>query len=123
MIVSPARSYPGSWDSRRILPGLPLSPESLPVYLHNKGITVGLGITEEWMARNIRLDAAWTYINANASLSKAQAMEMVSSNLDKLLGLNSKENAGWVAWQGDFFAMDGRVKAVRGEGQAAVDLF
>lgn len=123
VIVSPARSYPGSYDSRRVLPGLPLSPESLPVYLHNKGITVGLGITEEWMARNIRLDAAWTYINANASLSKAQAMEMVSSNLDKLLGLESKENAGWVAWQGDFFSMNSKVSAVRGEGRASVDMF
>jgi hypothetical protein len=123
VIVSPARSYPSTWDSRRILPGLPLSLESLPVYLHNKGITVGLGITEEWMARNVRVDAVWTYSNANGSLSKSQAMDLVSSNLEKLLGLKKGEHEGWVAWQGDFFSLQGKVKAVRGEGRMTVDLF
>ena len=123
MIVSPARSYPGDWDSRRILPGLPLSEDSLPVHLSKKGITVGLGITEEWMARNVRLDAAWTYINSNGSMSKSQAMDLVSANLDKLLGLKSGEQQGWVAWEGDFFSLQGKVRAIRGEGSTGVDLF
>lgn len=84
---------------------------------------MGLGITEEWMARNVRLDAAWTYINSNGSLSKSQAMDLVSANLDKLLGIKTGEHQGWVAWEGDIFSMQGKVRAIRGEGSSRVDLF
>lgn len=49
VIVNPAKAFPGTWDSRRSLPGLPLSNMSLPAYLADHGIKVGLGINEEWV--------------------------------------------------------------------------
>lgn len=38
VIVSPARSFPGTWDQRRILPGPPLSQHTLPSYLAERGV-------------------------------------------------------------------------------------
>ena len=91
--------------------------------------TVGLGITEEWEARNTRYDAAWAYANAPHTFSKQDALDLVSSNLEELLGLNDGKTSiaagdkGWVAYEGDLFGFGGRVKAVRSEGSDMVDLF
>ena len=113
VVVTRARSYPTDWDSRRIIPGPPLSKHTLPSFLTSRGVKVGLGIMEEWEARNIRNDAAWTF--ASGGFSKAQAIDLVSSNLAELLGLDDREsvrNTDWVAYQGDFFSLEGKVRAV-----------
>ncbi|KAJ9128028.1 hypothetical protein QFC24_000319 [Naganishia onofrii] len=125
VIVNPARAFPGTWDSRRSLPGLPLSNMSLPAYLANHGIKVGLGINEEWMARNTRLDMAWEYTNGAGVFSKASALELVTSNMDHLLGLSesSAEDASWVAYEGNPFALQATVRAVRGENRPYVHIF
>ncbi len=59
VIISPARSYPGTWDTRRIMAGPPVTEQSLVSYLADHGVTVALGINEEWAARNTRYEAAW----------------------------------------------------------------
>ena len=41
------------------LPGLPLSQDSAITALRNHNVTVGLGVQEQWSARNIRFDVAW----------------------------------------------------------------
>ncbi|KAK4684354.1 hypothetical protein P7C73_g5825, partial [Tremellales sp. Uapishka_1] len=116
VIVANARSFPGEWNSRRILPGPPLSKHTLPSYLVSHGVTVGLGITEEWQARNTRYDAAWVYANSPEVFSKQSALDLVSSNLEELLGLNEGKTAGgWVAYEGDLFGFGGRVRAVKDE--------
>lgn len=51
VIVNPPRSLPSTWDQRRTLPGLPLSNFSLPAFLFNHGVKVGLGINEEWVSQ------------------------------------------------------------------------
>jgi hypothetical protein len=145
VIVNPPRSLPSTWDQRRTLPGLPLSNSSLPAFLTSHGIKVGLGINEEWvsrmtaclihsadigcfakMARNTRLEMAWEYTNGNGVYSKATALDLVTSNLRDLLGFiatSSVEDASWVAFEGDPFALQATVKAVRGEGRAHVNVF
>ena len=130
VIVSPSRSFPLGWDSRRILPGPPLSNKTLPAYLASNGVKVGLGIAEEWQARNTRNDAAWEYASNPEVFSKQQAIELVSTNLESLLGVKAKsvdsemeESGSWVAWEGDWFSMEARVRGVRSEGSETVDLF
>ncbi len=64
--------------------------------------------------------------NSAGTVNKSAALDLVSTNLEKLLGLktsSSKGSASWVAYEGDMFTMEGRVKAVRAEGKAVVDLF
>lgn len=59
VILSPARQFPQTWNSQRILPGPPLTQQSSVGVLLSHNITLGLGITEEWEARNQRFDVAW----------------------------------------------------------------
>ncbi|OCF30643.1 amidohydrolase [Kwoniella heveanensis BCC8398] len=133
VIVAPVRSYPGDWDSRRIIPSVPLSNHTLPSYLVSHGVTVGLGIVEEWQARNTLYEAAWVYASSPPGVfTKRDALDLVGKNLETLLGLKDghhrhsyegESQGGWVAHEGDVFSLGGKVKAVRGVGQVAVDLF
>lgn len=59
VILIPARQFPGFWDRQRALPGPPLSSQSAIGVLISHNVTLGLGIVEEWEARNQRLDVAW----------------------------------------------------------------
>jgi hypothetical protein len=83
------------------------------------------------MARNTRNDAAWAYANSPDVFSKKDALDLVSSNLEVLLGLVDREQQaqvqaraerGWVAWEGDWTSFEGRVRAIRPEGGRVVDL-
>lgn len=69
VIVNPPRSFPSTWDSRRVLPGLPLANSSLPAYLAAQGIKVGLGIDEEWVSNVDELSRDHPFINQRASLA------------------------------------------------------
>ena len=48
VVVAPARSFPADWDSRRIMPGLPISNHSLVSYLASKGVVSDLS-TQLWL--------------------------------------------------------------------------
>jgi hypothetical protein len=61
-------------------------------------------------------------------------MDLVSKNLETLLGLHERasddvsgeeraEETGWVAWEGDWATFGGRVRAVKGAGVREVHLF
>lgn len=91
-----------------------------------------MGITEAWQARNTQNDAAWVYASNPEVFSKQGAIDLVSGNLEELLGLKDGQSASapdeneksWVAWEGDLFSgAFGRVRAVRSRGAEKVDLF
>ncbi|KAF8332695.1 composite domain of metallo-dependent hydrolase [Cantharellus anzutake] len=98
VILIPARQFPDTWDKLQSLPGPPLTPESSIGLLLRHGVTVGLGVVEEWEARNQRLDLGWAYFEANGTISKREAIALASSNLEKILGLER---------QGDLVAYEG----------------
>jgi hypothetical protein len=127
VVVAPSRSFPSDWDSHRILPGPPISNHTLPSYLASHGVKVALGIEENWQARNTRNDAAWIYANNPEVFSKQDAIGLVSKNLGALLGLDTGDKVegedSWVAWEGDWFSIDARVRGVKGAGSEMVDLF
>jgi hypothetical protein len=58
--------------------------------------------------------------------SKQQAIDLVSTNLEELLGLKvddfGRDNS-WVAWEGDWFSINARVRGVKALGSETVDLF
>jgi hypothetical protein len=92
-------------------------------------VVVGLGIEESWQARNTRNDAAWAYANNPEVFSKQDAIDLVSENLVELLSLREGDKAvggeeeSWVAWEGDWFTMEARVRGVKAMGSEVVDLF
>lgn len=93
------------------LPGPPLTNETAITTLLAHGVTVGIGIVEQWSARNTRFDVAWvcrfTFIRSLAlsygyqaalesfdRISKEQALALASVNLEKLLGVKPSGGLG-----------------------------
>ncbi|KDQ57532.1 hypothetical protein JAAARDRAFT_35246 [Jaapia argillacea MUCL 33604] len=85
VVLNPSRPFPAVWESRRILPGPPLSEQSAISLLLSHNVTVGIGIQEKWSARNLFFDIAWAALEAGGRISEVQALSL-SSNLEKLLG-------------------------------------
>ncbi|KAH8116645.1 composite domain of metallo-dependent hydrolase [Phellopilus nigrolimitatus] len=125
VVVSPSRPFPATWESRRILPGPPLTRDSAISLLLAHNVTVGIGIEESWSARNTRFDAAWAALESFGSITKTQALELVSSNLETLLGLNvDPELTDLVATEtGDIFDFEGKVVGIISPRKGAVNLF
>ncbi|KAI0653864.1 carbohydrate esterase family 9 protein [Cubamyces menziesii] len=90
VIVAPTRPFPHSWDEKRLLPGPPLSEKNAVAELLAHGVTVGVGVPEAWEARNTRFDIAWAALESNGTISKATALALASTNVEKLLGVETE---------------------------------
>ena len=86
VILNPVRPFPASWETRRILPGPPLTEESQILRLLNHHVVVGIGILESWEAQNARFDLGWAALEAGGKISKKQALMLGTVNMRKLLG-------------------------------------
>jgi len=89
VILTPSRAFPETWEMKRILPGPPLTQDTAITTLLAHGVKVGLGILEQWSARNTRFDAAWAALESDGQISKSEALALVSTNLEELLGVDS----------------------------------
>ncbi|KAF5380445.1 hypothetical protein D9615_004477 [Tricholomella constricta] len=94
VILNPSRPFPYVWEDRRILPGPPLSRDGAVVKLMSHGVTVGIGCEEIWSARNLPFDVAWAAIEAGGRISRSQALAIGSVNVEKLLGVEVREEGG-----------------------------
>ncbi|KIJ15978.1 hypothetical protein PAXINDRAFT_99322 [Paxillus involutus ATCC 200175] len=133
VIVTPPRSFPFTWEGRRILHGPPVTEQSLITTLFAHGVTVGIGhqgVGEEptitgWAARNLRWDAAWASIDSQGSIGVADALTMATTNVEKLLGVTRKAfDSDMVATKGgELLSFEGKVVAVTSPRRRVVDLF
>ncbi|KAJ4472838.1 carbohydrate esterase family 9 protein [Lentinula edodes] len=127
VILSPARSFPFFWDMRRILPGPPLTQHSAVSTLLANNVTVGVGVNfdESWAVRNTRFDVSWASLEAGGEISKAGAIALVSSNLEKLLGLAAGTvSSNLIATTGGtVLDFESKVVAVASAKRGVVDLF
>jgi len=133
VILNPVRPFPSSWESRRILPGPPLTEESQILRLLNHNVTVGIGILESWEAQNARFDLGWAALEAGGKISKEKAFSLGTVNMLKLLGseedLDAPEKG--LPWEGELVATVGgdllefgsRVVAVASPRRGFVDVF
>ncbi|PIL26899.1 hypothetical protein GSI_10037 [Ganoderma sinense ZZ0214-1] len=124
VLLTQPRPFPKEWEARRILPGPPLSAKSQVVTLLEHGVTVGLGTVDSDKARNTRFDAGWAALEAGGTISKAQAIALVSTNVEKLLGI--ERDAGeteLVATSGGDLLGFGKVVAVISPVRGVVDVF
>ncbi|KAH8924813.1 hypothetical protein BT69DRAFT_1318637 [Atractiella rhizophila] len=127
ILLSP-RCSPTDWDKRRCLDGPPLSDTSLPVYLTLNNVTVAFGAYgANAFARFRWYEAGWAYKTSAGRISKEQAVAWAAGNLEKILGLETKdvvekgELADFVAFEGDPFELSGRPRVVAdGSGQVFV---
>ncbi|KAL5631170.1 hypothetical protein ACGC1H_006866 [Rhizoctonia solani] len=125
VIAIPTRSFPSTWDQARILPGPPLSRDSLIVRLLKSNVTVGVGVVESWEARNTRFDIGWAALESDGDIKKNDALALGTTNLQKLLGLEGNDLFGdLVAYHGGgCFDLASRPVAVLSSARATVDLF
>ncbi|KAF9239773.1 hypothetical protein BU15DRAFT_74314 [Melanogaster broomeanus] len=133
VIVTPPRSFPFTWEGRRILHGPPVTEQSLITTLFANGVTVGIGhqgVEEEaqmagWAARNLRWDVAWASIDSQGLISTADALTMATANVEKLLGVTRKAlDCDMVATKGgELLSFEGKVVAITSPRRRVVDLF
>ncbi|KAF5354651.1 hypothetical protein D9756_005354 [Leucocoprinus leucothites] len=88
VILTPAKPLPLTWEKRRILPGPPITKETALSILLQHGVTVGIGSELVWSTRNLPFELAWAAIEAGGKISKEQAFEIGSVNIEKLLGVD-----------------------------------
>ncbi|KAF8584419.1 carbohydrate esterase family 9 protein [Ramaria rubella] len=117
VVLTPSRSFPGTWDQRRILPGPPITYETPLTTLLAHNVTVAIGIVDEFAARNTRFDVAWAALESSGRIDKHTAFELASTNLETLLGVRVvPEQREYVAWHGgDALEMRGKAVAVFSE--------
>jgi len=122
VIVYP-RPFPDSWKSKRILPGPPLSRDNSIAILLAHNVTVGVGIEEQWSARNTRFDIAWASIETGGTLSQTQAISLASVNLETLLGVHAPNEDLVVVKHGSLLDFEGQVAGIISPSRGTVDLF
>ncbi|KAJ7485560.1 amidohydrolase-domain-containing protein [Mycena latifolia] len=131
VILTPPRSFPYSWEQRRILAGPPLTAQSSAAWLAAHNVTVGLGpqglagdaSMSAWAVRNLRFDMAWVALESGGSISKEAALAMASSNIEELLGVRSAGAEFAVTRGGDLFTFESKIVAMISSTRGVVDLF
>jgi imidazolonepropionase-like amidohydrolase len=101
VILTANRGAPDTFEKRNTLPGPPLSKSPAAV-LAAAGVKFGLAIAGEGDSHihNIPIEAAWAA--KYAGLSSKQAVDLVSRNIEEILGLDvRKENRDFVIFEGN----------------------
>ncbi|KAF9566706.1 carbohydrate esterase family 9 protein [Agrocybe pediades] len=122
VVLRPSRPFPGTWRSKRILPGPPLSEETSFTILKEHNVTVGLGVEEQWSSRNVRFDAAWAALEANGKISRSEAIALASTNLEHLLGVKNPNLDLVAVKRGTLLDFEGQVTGIISPQRGTVEL-
>lgn len=124
--LAPAQSYAESWDQRRALTGAPLTNGTAVDKLVEAGVVTALGLEEDWLIRDLALLAGRAYQNGGGRLDEKTALDLISTNVHRILGRGLEEEAGveghFVVFEGSPLEIGSRVKAVGG-GLGRVSVF
>ncbi|KAH6651657.1 amidohydrolase [Truncatella angustata] len=122
VVLSPLLSYRASWDERRALTGAPLTNGTAIDKLIDAGVVTAIGLEEDWLVRDLAVLAGIAYANGEGRLGQKDALDLVSSNVYKILGLKSPEAAeDFIIYEGNPLEIGAQVKAV-GSGSSTVTL-
>lgn len=127
VVLAPVQSYGETWDQRRALTGAPRTNGTSVDRLVAAGVTTALGLEEDWRVRDLALLAGVAYRNSGGLLSEAEALGLISGNVDRMLGLddekNEKKNKGhFLVFEGSPLEIGSRIRAVGG-GLGRVSVF
>ncbi|KAG2221768.1 hypothetical protein INT45_003408 [Circinella minor] len=114
VILRPHLCTPSQFDSLHCLTGAPLTNGTAAHVLHQHGVKIGLGVSDDGLARNLAWDAGWlsaTSPSSEGTITEADAIRFVTSNLQEIFGLvrennvainNEKKNIDeFVIWSGN----------------------
>jgi hypothetical protein len=117
VVLAPLNSYAVSWEERRALAGAPLTNGTAVDILVDAGVKVAIGLEEDWLVRDMHLLAGIAYKNGGGRLSKTQALDLISTNVYEMLGLDTGDEGlleHFVIFEGEPLEIGGRIKAVGG---------
>lgn len=111
VILLPVLCTPSSFDSIHCLTGAPLTNGTAAHVLHYHGVKIGVGVSDDGLARNLAWDSAWlaaTSPSKDMQITEFDAINFVTTNLQEIFGLKhnlqSKESATekeeFVVWSG-----------------------
>ncbi|OJJ54511.1 hypothetical protein ASPSYDRAFT_159752 [Aspergillus sydowii CBS 593.65] len=124
VILTGNRGAPDTWEKKDALPGPPLS-DSPAKLLIEAGVQIGLAVKDDSKIHGLAREARWA--GKYAGLSDKDVIALVSTNIEKILGLHSGFGAGdsanehdFVIWEGDPLRGEGSVvAAVQEDGRIA----
>lgn len=126
VVLAPLQSYAESWDQRRALTGAPLTNGTAVDKLVEAGVVTAIGLEEDWLIRDLALLAGRAYQNGGGRLSEKSALDLISTNVYEMLGLEAgksdMEEGHFVVFEGSPLEIGSRVKAVGG-GLGRVSVF
>lgn len=75
-----------------------------------------------WRSVELMQQLAWAYEDADGLVTKAEAIAMLSSRLEAMMGLKEAPEEEYVAWEGDPFEFGAKVRAIGVPGKG-VEIF
>lgn len=119
VVLAPLQAYAGTWDQRRSLSGAPLTNGTAIDRLLDAGVTTAIGTAEDWEVRDLALMAGTVYKNGGGRLSEKGALDLVSTNVFRILGVEQPglREGHFVIHEGNPLEIGARVKAVCGGGE------
>lgn len=125
VVLAPAQSYATSWEQRRALSGAPLTNGTAIDRLTQAGVVTALGLEEDWVVRDLALQAGVAFQNGEGRLSEQDALDLISTNVYKLLGIKtagSEVKGHFAVFEGSPLEIRSRIKAVGG-GLGSVSIY
>lgn len=125
VILTPLQSKAEYWDSRRALSGAPLTNGTSIDRLVDAGVLTAVGLKGDWMVHSLALEAGIAYKNGEGRLTQKAALDLVSTNIYKILGGDveeARDSGHFIVWEGNPLEIGSRIKAI-GSGKDHIDVF
>lgn len=125
VILLPLQSVGATWDQRRALSGAPLTNGTAIDILVEAGVTAAVGLQEDWLIRDLGFEAGTAYKNGNGRISEKAALDLVSTNVYKILGVETakaEDSGHFIVSEGSPLEVGSRIKAI-GAGRSKVAVY
>ncbi|KAI8279499.1 hypothetical protein K4K59_008942 [Colletotrichum sp. SAR11_240] len=120
VILTGNRGAPDKWEKKNSFAGPPLSPSPAQILI-DAGVLVALAVRGDSKVHGLAQEAQWAA--KFAGLSEKEAIKLVSTNLNKILGLEKyrkKDGPAGNKYSGDFVVWEGN--PLRGEGSVVLSV-
>ncbi|KAJ0341717.1 hypothetical protein COL154_007776 [Colletotrichum chrysophilum] len=120
VILTGNRGAPDKWEKKNSFAGPPLSPSPAQVLI-DAGVLVALAVRGDSKVHGLAQEAQWAA--KFAGLSEKEAIKLVSTNFNKILGLEEYRKGDSPAgnkYSGDFVVWEGN--PLRGEGSVVLSV-
>ncbi|BFZ63283.1 hypothetical protein YB2330_004404 [Saitoella coloradoensis] len=118
VILTAWRCQPETWESRHCLPGPPMTAETALQILIDANVTVALAQPDDGLLGQLYWEAGWAS-HMSGNLDEKEAVALVSTNVEKILGLDVKRRSDFVIYEGNPLDFGASVVVVLGDGVQA----